>query len=224
MAWTDTACMPWPGAINEQGYGVIARQGKSAKRAHVAMWVEAFGPVPEGLVLDHLCRNRCCVNVNHLEPVTPKENTLRGEGPTAVNARKAVCDKGHPLDGENLDYHRLGYRRCRECQREYAAVHKDRKREDPMRTLLLPLKSEYFDAIKAGTKTTEFRLCTHHWTARLQKAPFRKIVLTRGYPPAGDTENRIERPWRGFVRTTITHPHFGDEPVEVFAIDVGATP
>lgn len=91
-----------------------------------------------------------------------------------------------------------------------------------MSTLHLSLKGEYFDAIKAGTKEFEYRLRTPYWTKRLAKAPFRRIVLTKGYPPRDDAERRMELPWRGYVNTTLQHPHFGHEPVDVFAILVGA--
>lgn len=90
--------------------------------------------------------------------------------------------------------------------------------------LTIPLKAEYFDAIKRGDKTEEFRLNTPFWRKRLEGRAYDGIVLTRGYPRRDDKERRIERPWRGFVRKTITHPHFGPVPVEVFAIDVRSTP
>lgn len=89
-----------------------------------------------------------------------------------------------------------------------------------MATLTLPLNGEYFDQIKAGTKPEEYRLATAFWSKRLVNRQYDRIILTRGYPPKGDQDRRLERPWRGYVRKTITHPHFGPEPVEVFAIDV----
>lgn len=90
------------------------------------------------------------------------------------------------------------------------------------RTLVLPLKAQYFNEIKAGTKTEEFRLCTPYWQNRL-KSPFGyfdQIVLTLGYPKRGDESRRLLRPWQGFTVKTITHPHFGPHPVEVYAIKV----
>ncbi len=91
--------------------------------------------------------------------------------------------------------------------------------------LHLPLKAEYFDAVRNGDKTEEYRLVSAYWTKRLhgrEGAPrtFSEIVLTWGYPPAGDASRRIILPWRGFTRKTITHPHFGPNPVEVYAIEV----
>lgn len=91
--------------------------------------------------------------------------------------------------------------------------------------LQLALKAEYFDAIRDGAKTEEYRLANDYWSKRLHnmwgaKLSFDGIVLTKGYPKRDDAERRIELPWLGFVRKTITHPHFGPNPVEVFAIDV----
>lgn len=93
-----------------------------------------------------------------------------------------------------------------------------------MSDLVLPLKAEYFDAIKDGTKPEEFRLFNAYWRNRLEGRSFDRIILTKGYPKRDDTARRLVRPWRGFRVTTITHPHFGPYPVEVFAINVEATP
>ncbi len=91
-----------------------------------------------------------------------------------------------------------------------------------MRTLHLPLKGEYFDQIKAGTKTEEYRLRTNYWRKRLEfpLKQYDRIVLTKGYPALDDESRRLVLPWRGYVIKTITHPHFGPDPVEVFAINV----
>ena len=86
--------------------------------------------------------------------------------------------------------------------------------------LILPLKAEYFDAIRDGSKLEEYRLENDYWTKRLVGRTYDGIVLTKGYPKSDDHERRLRKPWRGFVGKTITHPHFGPEPVSVFAIDV----
>lgn len=91
-----------------------------------------------------------------------------------------------------------------------------------MRKLTLALKGEYFDQIKAGIKPEEFRLVTPYWRKRLEGRQYDLIELTRGYPKRCDEERRLLVVWRGYRQTTITHPHFGSEPVEVFAIDVAA--
>lgn len=89
-----------------------------------------------------------------------------------------------------------------------------------MPTLTLALKGEYFDAIKAGTKSEEFRLVTPYWRRRLVGRTYDRIELTRGYPKLDDKARRLVLPFQGYRLTTITHPHFGTEPVEVFAINV----
>jgi hypothetical protein len=88
------------------------------------------------------------------------------------------------------------------------------------RTLHLPLKGEYFDQIKAGTKAEEYRLCTLFWNKRLMGRSYDTITLTKGYPSRDDLERRLVLPWRGFAIKLITHPHFGPAPVSVFAIRV----
>jgi len=92
-----------------------------------------------------------------------------------------------------------------------------------MTDLVLPLKGEYFDAIKAGTKVEEFRLRTAYWRKRLEGRSFDRVVLMLGYPARDNHERRLVLPWRGYRETTITHPHFGPEPVQVYAIQVAAS-
>lgn len=87
-------------------------------------------------------------------------------------------------------------------------------------TLTLPLKAEYFDAIRSGAKIEEFRLVTPFWRKRLEGRSYTAICLTKGYPRLTDFGRRIARPWRGYTIKTITHPHFGPEPVLVYAIIV----
>lgn len=91
-----------------------------------------------------------------------------------------------------------------------------------MTALHLPLKREYFEAIRDGTKTEEYRLCTPYWQKRLYSpfGSYDQIILTLGYPARDDAARRLVRPWRGYTIKTITHPHFGTEPVQVYAIDV----
>ena len=89
-----------------------------------------------------------------------------------------------------------------------------------MAALTLPLKGEFFDAIKNGTKLEEYRLCTEFWERRIEEKKIDRIVLTRGYPKRGDESRRMVRPWRGYTIKEITHPHFGDDPVRVYAIVV----
>ncbi|MFJ2662519.1 HNH endonuclease signature motif containing protein [Arthrobacter koreensis] len=83
-------------------------------RVHRVAYELFSGPIPNGLVLDHLCRNRGCFNPNHLEPVTRAVNNLRGVGFMAAHARKTHCPKGHPYDEKNTQI-KNGARRCRAC-------------------------------------------------------------------------------------------------------------
>ncbi len=115
-------CWLWRGHLNSSGYGRFKFVGGEAK-AHRVGYELFVGPIPDGLVLDHLCRNTWCVNPAHLEPVTGAENTLRGFGAAAINARKTHCNKGHPLSGSNLKIYvdSAGeHRRCLTCKRAWA--------------------------------------------------------------------------------------------------------
>lgn len=111
-----STCWLWRGSISRYGYGQFMSARKSW-RAHRYVWELTRGPIPQGLVLDHLCRNRSCVNPDHLEVVTNRENVRRGIGPTAINARKQTCNNGHPLSGENLRIDEDGARLCIVCAR-----------------------------------------------------------------------------------------------------------
>jgi hypothetical protein len=91
------------------------------------------------------------------------------------------------------------------------------------RVLHLSLKREYFEAIKSGVKIWEYRLQTDYWSKRLVGRHYDRVELSLGYPPAGDQERRISRPWNGYLCEVITHPHFGDKPVSVYAIKVNHT-
>ena len=88
------------------------------------------------------------------------------------------------------------------------------------KVLVLPLKREYFEAIRDGVKPEEYRLDTPYWRKRLVGKEYEAIELTLGYPAIDDHARRILKPWLGYTEKTITHPHFGKEPVQVFAIDV----
>ena len=106
-------CWVWTGALRE-GYGEAWFNGKLVQ-AHRVAFELLIGPIPADREIDHLCRNRLCVNPAHLEVVTHQQNTLRGEGPTAQHARAIYCPKGHPYDLLNTYFRSTGRRGCRAC-------------------------------------------------------------------------------------------------------------
>lgn len=126
-----TPCCIFNGGL-VQGYGQITLSsqldGKRRKvRVHRYVWELVNGPVPGGLPLDHLCRQPACCNPEHLEPVTDRENTMRGLGPDAQRARFAAmthCKRGHEFTAENTRIYKGG-RVCRECEREHRARNRD---------------------------------------------------------------------------------------------------
>ena len=110
-----SGCWLWTAGTN-RGYGRVLIDGKN-RTAYRVSYELLVGPVPDGLEIDHLCRTHACVNPDHLEAVTHRENVLRGTCPTAKNAAKTECVRGHPLSGENLRVKDDGHRQCLACRR-----------------------------------------------------------------------------------------------------------
>ena len=112
----ESGCWEWLASLRgRMQYGQIILSGKNIY-AHRLSYELGVGPIPDGKQIDHLCRNPKCVNPEHLEPVEPRENTMRGFGPTAQNAKKTHCLRGHEYNEANTFLGRNG-RSCRECRR-----------------------------------------------------------------------------------------------------------
>ena len=115
-------CWRWIGS-GGRGYGIFHVPGRGNVGAHRFAYEQMRGPIPAGLTLDHLCRNRWCVNPAHMEPITTGENVRRGVGLSAENARKVTCPRGHEYTGRDTD----GRRYCRPCNTEAARRYRERK-------------------------------------------------------------------------------------------------
>lgn len=111
----ENGCALWPGECNHLGYGRVSLH-KKKHCVHKLLYQRLIGPIPDGCELDHLCRNRACANVYHLEPVTHRENILRGEGLAAQQSKRTHCPHGHPYSEENTLIS-SGRRYCRTCKR-----------------------------------------------------------------------------------------------------------
>lgn len=126
----ENGCWQWLDALNSSGYGTFSVDCHKVT-AHRYSWERVNGLIPEGLVIDHLCRNRGCVNPDHLEIVTQKENCLRGDPEEILGSHlrnKTHCPQGHPYEGDNLHINKAGGRVCRACSREHTRICRLRKK------------------------------------------------------------------------------------------------
>ena len=134
------ACWNWLVAVDQHGYGKIRIGGRRATggrdvKAHQFSYEIKYGPVPEGLEIDHLCRNPRCVNPVHLEAVTHGENMRRGMSISGRNFRKTHCSRGHAFDEGNtqikIDNRGRTHRSCKTCHREGQRRRRSRTKEYP---------------------------------------------------------------------------------------------
>lgn len=125
---TSGECWLWGGLILNNGYGQFYVDSRQVL-AHRYAYEDRVGPIPEGLVIDHLCRTPSCVRPDHLEAVTQQENVLRGRGLTARFARATHCVNGHEFTAENT-LQRKGGRACRTCKNRRQREYTERKKEN----------------------------------------------------------------------------------------------
>lgn len=164
-------CWPWKMHCNPGGYGRFSTVRGKMFLAHRVAYALAIGEIPDGLVIDHLCRNRRCCNPSHMEPVTRVENTMRGEAPWARKKRQTMCVNGHPLAGDNLIVRRHGHRGCRECRRR-SVRESCRKRYAIRRAggLCVHCQSHALEGhalCESCTTTTRERSKAHYWRQRV---------------------------------------------------------
>jgi hypothetical protein len=112
-------CHVWTGGKTRLGYGHFWSAEQKLVYAHRVSYERKNGKIPDGLELDHLCRNPSCVNPEHLEAVDHRTNLLRGEGIASIHSKKTHCKHGHPYAGENLYISPKGYRKCYICASMY---------------------------------------------------------------------------------------------------------
>jgi hypothetical protein len=194
---TPKGCWLWTGTKSLGGYGQLycgVINGKSVMtRAHRFSYEIHVGPIPKGLTLDHLCRRPSCVNPSHLEPVTIKENTRRGFGPTAINSRKKFCTNGHEFTRANIIMRPTG-RHCRECKLEANRQWRARRKR----------------ALRRGQKGSAY------WTTR--KLTESDIVRLRKLAAAGATTPQLVKEF-GVNRSNVRRIVLGQAWTHVAARD-----
>jgi hypothetical protein len=119
-------CWTWQASVSTGGYGKFSISTSTWRNAHRIAYELLVGPIPVGLELDHLCKNRLCVNPDHLEPVSRRINNLRSASITANRARQTHCIRGHEFTPENTRVDRRNRRNCRRCAAGYACARRRR--------------------------------------------------------------------------------------------------
>ena len=144
---SESGCWLWQGSLVGDGYGGIWVDG-TMRRVHKVAYEAVYGPVPTGLVMDHLCRTISCANPDHLEAVTQRTNLMRGNSPSAIHAAKTAC----PICGGEYAKQAGGLRRrCIPCARALGRV-RDRKRYKAKREEIRAKQAAYWKRRKESTR------------------------------------------------------------------------
>lgn len=159
---TESGCWLWLGGCAGDGYGVVRTEGKN-EYAHRVSYQIFKGEIQAGLHIDHLCKVHCCVNPDHLEPVTCRENLVRGEGFVGKQVRQRLCLRGHELAGANLKLTKRGERICLECRRAYDQARIRKKTYNPEwyaqnRERIRAYQKEYVKNRKRNGKSSETKM------------------------------------------------------------------
>lgn len=157
-------CHIWIGG-HKDGYGRFYANGKT-HQSHRWLYEQLRVQVSQDLVCDHICRNHSCVNLDHLEIVTNAVNILRGEGASAINARKELCINGHPLTGNNLYVRSDGQRACKACRKKHQfGVDGKRKRGPRFSAICERCGNSYFTS-RQLYKRSKMHFCSRSCAAK----------------------------------------------------------
>ena len=183
-----TGCHIWSGRKNWKGYGHTNLEGRSLQ-VHRAVWEHYKGPVPEGLHLDHICRNTSCCNIDHLRAVTPQVNVLAGEGPAARYARRENCDKC----GGPFSQYPNGVRYCKPCRSAKVMEYQKWRRADK----------------KLGGDGVKHAVATEHKTR--EAAEQRRVENTKNCLHCNATFTAAYGQWTAFERRKFCSPECAQE-------------
>lgn len=155
----NTGCWLWMGSHQPQGYGTIWN-GKRPEQAHRVSYREFVGEIPDDCDIDHVCRQRACVNPDHLEAVSHQENMRRSDALMGINARKTHCKRGHELSGANLRINPNGSRQCRQCVNFHGREARRRKRETSCQHTILKLTPSQLNGSETSLQPDTSRQAT----------------------------------------------------------------
>lgn len=166
----DTGCWHFQGCRTSTGYGRVFN-GKRTDWAHRVYYSAAHNPLPAGLVLDHLCRVRHCVNPAHLDATTHVINVRRGVSAEVTAQRHASqthCKRGHPLSGDNIRMTASGRRRCHACQVEHSRNHRKRNQQPDRRKNAVVTPRGTFPSASEAARAHGIAVSVASWRARRQ--------------------------------------------------------